>query len=58
MVSEGDLIHPERAARESRRQTWLEVLAEGGSIAPEFCLAAVKKSYCARHHFCSCDYGE
>ena len=27
MVSEGDLIHAKRAVRESRRQTWLELLA-------------------------------
>jgi CBS domain-containing protein len=25
MVSEGDLIHPERAARESRGQSWVEM---------------------------------
>ena len=35
IVSEGDLIHPERAAREARRQSWLEVFAEGEPLAPE-----------------------
>lgn len=34
MVSEGDLIRPERAARNVRRQSWLEVLAEGEPLAP------------------------
>jgi CBS domain-containing protein len=36
IVSEGDLIRPERAAREARRQSWLEVFAEGEALAPEF----------------------
>ena len=36
IVSEGDLIRPERAARETRRQSWLEVFAEGEPLAPEF----------------------
>lgn len=35
MVSEGDLIHPKRAAREAWRQSWLEVFAEGEPLAPE-----------------------
>src|SRR5271165_5363369 len=35
MVSEGDLIRPERAAREAWRQSWLEVFAEGEPLAPE-----------------------
>ena len=35
MVSEGDLIRPERAARAARGQSWLEILAEGEPIAPE-----------------------
>jgi CBS domain-containing protein len=35
MVSEGDLIRPERAARENWRQSWLEIFAEGEPLAPE-----------------------
>jgi CBS domain-containing protein len=35
IVSEGDLIHPKRAEREARRQSWLEVFAEGEPLAPE-----------------------
>ena len=35
MVSEGDLIRPDQAAREARREWWLEILAEGEPIAPE-----------------------
>jgi CBS domain-containing protein len=35
MVSEGDLIRPERAAREAWRQSWLEIFAEGEPLAPE-----------------------
>ena len=35
MVSEGDLIRPDRAAREAWRQSWLEIFAEGEPLAPE-----------------------
>jgi len=35
IVSEGDLINPERPARETWRQSWLEVFAEGAPLAPE-----------------------
>ena len=35
IVSEGDLIRPERAAREAWRQSWLEIFAEGEPLAPE-----------------------
>jgi len=35
IVSEGDLIRPERAARETWRQSWLEIFAEGEALAPE-----------------------
>jgi CBS domain-containing protein len=35
MVSESDLIRPERAAREAWRQSWLEIFAEGEPLAPE-----------------------
>ena len=36
MVSEGDLIRPDQAAREARREWWLEILAEGEQLNPEF----------------------
>jgi CBS domain-containing protein len=48
MVSEGDLIHPERAARESRRQSWLEMLAEGERIAPELIAWLQSQNHTAR----------
>lgn len=35
MVSEADLIRPDRAAREAWRQSWLEIFAEGEPLAPE-----------------------
>jgi predicted transcriptional regulator len=35
MVSEADLIRPDRAAREVWRQSWLEIFAEGEPLAPE-----------------------
>ena len=35
IVSEGDLIRPERAAREARHHSWLEILAEGEPIPDE-----------------------
>jgi CBS domain-containing protein len=35
MVSEGDLIRPERAAREAKHRSWLEILAEGEPISDE-----------------------
>jgi CBS domain-containing protein len=35
MVSEGDLIRPERGARAAWRQSWLEIFAEGEPLAPE-----------------------
>lgn len=35
IVSEGDLIRPERAAREAKHRSWLEVLAEGEPISAE-----------------------
>jgi CBS domain-containing protein len=35
MVSEGDLIRPDRAAREAWRHSWLEIFAEGEPLAPE-----------------------
>jgi|SRR5215471_8810000 len=36
MVSEGDLIRPDQAAREARREWWLQILAEGERLSPEF----------------------
>jgi CBS-domain-containing membrane protein len=33
IVSEGDLIRPDRAAPEAWRQSWLEILAEGEPLA-------------------------
>ena len=35
MVSEGDLIRPERAAREAKHRSYLEILAEGEPISDE-----------------------
>ena len=36
IVSEGDLIRRDQAAREARREWWLETLAEGEQLSPEF----------------------
>jgi CBS domain-containing protein len=36
MVSEGDLIRPDQTARDARREWWLEILAEGEQLNPEF----------------------
>jgi CBS domain-containing protein len=36
IVSESDLIRPDRGDREAWRRSWLELLAEGEPIAPEF----------------------
>jgi CBS domain-containing protein len=35
IVSESDLIRPDRGAREAWRRSWLEILAEGEPLAPE-----------------------
>ena len=48
MVSEGDLIHPERAVRESRRQSWLEILAEGQPISSELLAWLHSQNHTAR----------
>src|SRR5215471_12800765 len=48
IVSEGDLIRPERAAREAWRQSWLEVLAEGEQHAPELLDWLHSQSHSAR----------
>lgn len=36
IVSEGDLIRRDQAAHEARREWWLEILAEGEQLSPEF----------------------
>src|SRR3974377_668835 len=48
IVSEGDLIRPERAAREAWRQSWLGVLCEGGPLAPELLDWLHSQSHSAR----------
>ena len=48
MVSEGDLIRPERAAREAWRQSWLEIFAEGEPLAPELLAWLQSQSHIAR----------
>jgi CBS domain-containing protein len=36
IVSEGDLLGPENATREARRDSWLTLLAEGEPLSPAF----------------------
>ena len=48
MVSEGDLIRPDRAAREVWRQSWLEIFAEGEPLAPEFLAWLHSQNHTAR----------
>jgi CBS domain-containing protein len=48
MVSEGDLIRPERAAREAWRQSWLEIFAEGEPLAPELLAWLESQNHTAR----------
>jgi len=48
MVSESDLIRPERAAREAWRQSWLEIFAEGEPLAPELLAWLQSQSHSAR----------
>jgi CBS domain-containing protein len=48
IVSEGDLIRPERAAREAWRQSWLEVFAEGEPLAPELLAWLQSQNHTAR----------
>ncbi len=45
MVSEGDLIGRDDAAREARRDWWLTLLAEGEPLSPEFleCLRTAER---------------
>lgn len=48
IVSERDLIRPDRAVREAWRQSWLEVLAEGEPIAPELLVWLQSQNHSAR----------
>jgi CBS domain-containing protein len=48
IVSEGDLIRPDRAAREAWRQSWLEILAEGEPLAPELLAWLRSQNHSAR----------
>ena len=48
MVSEGDLIRPERAAREAWRQSRLEIFAEGEPLAPELLAWLQSQNHIAR----------
>jgi CBS-domain-containing membrane protein len=36
MISEGDLVGPDDASREVRRDWWLSLLAEGQPLSPDF----------------------
>jgi hypothetical protein len=58
IVSESDLIRPDRAAREAWRQSWLEILAEGEPLAPELRLVGFSEPQRARRHVCASDHGE
>jgi CBS domain-containing protein len=48
IVSEDDLIRPERSAREAWRQSWLEIFAEGEPLAPELLDWLRSQSHSAR----------
>ena len=48
IVSESDLIRPDRAAREAWRQSWLEIFAEGEPLAPELLAWLQSQSHTAR----------
>jgi CBS domain-containing protein len=48
IVSEGDLIRPERPAREAWRQSWLEIFAEGEPLAPELLAWLQSQNHTAR----------
>ena len=48
IVSESDLIRPDRAAREVWRQSWLEIFAEGEALAPELLAWLQSQSHTAR----------
>ena len=48
IVSERDLVRPDRAAREAWRQSWLEIFAEGEALAPELLAWLQSQSHTAR----------
>ena len=48
IVSESDLIRPDRSAREAWRQSWLEILAEGEPLAPELLAWLRSQNHSAR----------
>ena len=48
IVSESDLIRPDRAAREAWRRSWLEILAEGEPLAAELLAWLGSQNYSAR----------
>jgi CBS domain-containing protein len=48
IVSEDDLIRPDRAAREAWRGIWLEILAEGEPLAPELLAWLDSQNHSAR----------
>lgn len=48
MVSEGDLIGRDKAERESRRDWWLGLLAEGEALNAEFLASLVRRRRRAR----------
>ncbi len=48
IVSESDLIRPDRAAREAWRRSWLEILAEGEPLAPELIAWLGSQNHSAR----------
>ena len=48
IVSESDLIRPDRAAREAWRRSWLEILAEGEPLAPELLTWLGSQNHSAR----------
>ena len=60
IVSESDLIRPERAAREAWRRSWLEILVEGEPLAPELIAWLGSQNHSARavmssgHALCEC----
>ena len=48
IVSESDLIRPDRAAREAWRRSWLEILVEGEPLAPELIAWLGSQNHSAR----------
>jgi hypothetical protein len=59
MVSEADLIRPDRAAREACRDSWLEIFAEGEPLAPELLAwPAVLKPQRSCRHVSACCHGK